>query len=57
MGVPVTTVKFAVFDEPPPGAGFVTTNGKAPVAARSGVDRAIEICDALPKLTVWAKPW
>jgi len=52
----VTTVKFAVFDEPPPGAGFVTTNGKVPVAARSGAFRAIEICDALPKLTVWAKP-
>jgi hypothetical protein len=51
VGVPVTTLKFTGLDAPPPGAGFATTTGKVPVAARSSVVRAIEICDALVYLT------
>ena len=51
VGVPVTTLKFTGLDAPPPGEGFVTTTGKVPVVARSTAVRAIEICDALVKVT------
>jgi hypothetical protein len=34
-GLPAETVKFTGLDEPPPGAGFVTTSGKLPEVERS----------------------
>ena len=42
VGVPVTTLKFTLLDETTPGAGLVTTPGKAPGAARSLLDNGTE---------------
>jgi hypothetical protein len=50
VGVPLTTLKFELFDEPPPGAGLATTTGKAPVAAKSVLDNGTESWTALTKL-------
>jgi hypothetical protein len=36
-GLLAETVKLTADDEPPPGAGFVTTTGKLPAEARSAV--------------------
>ena len=49
-GVPVTTLKLTLLEEPPPGAGLVTTTGKAPVVAISLVDSGTESWLALTKL-------
>ena len=46
VGVPVTTLKSTGVEAPPPGAGFVTTTGKVPVAAKSAGVSEIDSCDA-----------
>lgn len=56
VGVPVVTLKFSLFETPPPGEGFVTTTGYEPVDAMSLAESEIVSCDAFTKLAVWDTP-
>jgi len=50
------TVKLAMFDVPPPGAGFVTETGYVPAVARSAVVSPIVSCVPLTNVDVRVEP-
>jgi hypothetical protein len=55
-GKGLTTVRLTAFDGPPPGAGFVTTTGNAPVVARSLALRKIVSWVVFTNVGVCAMP-
>ena len=54
--MPLETVKSTMFDDPPPGLGFVTETGNVPAVARSVAESPIVSCVLLTKLVARAVP-